>query len=462
MPARKAQTKRFAKDAARTVKKEAKSKANKTFAAKSAKHTLSLSVTGLSADNTGTVNGLMAIIEEKDPKKMRASARETLGRLTQKQFTGALTASDKILFAYACTCSNSNLNGYSTLDEKHIAEIQSLLSQIQAYADDTTQLRPLNFLMLASPGAGKSHFIKCVAESLSSRDVSAITFNMASMSSSEDLMRPLDEARNAKVEDKLPLLFLDEFDTTDKHYALLLPLLWDGTLSLGQRDIKVGKIVIVLAGSDPRLPDMLNQAKTMASELPVPEGMSPKLIDLFSRINGSVVRIPPFLAPGEGTDRRTDKVAIASSLLQKRFGKELRYAPLALFRLVVNVNFRYGVRSIAHMIDLIPYKKSVKSLSLDQLALPLGSPAALRKSSLAYHVIDDEDHAHGIVDKWKSASSCKDLIPISTSIDPSRYGSREAVREFMLRTLIAAELESLSSDVSQKNLAKLKKTKKKA
>jgi len=44
----------------------------------------------------------------------------------------------------------------------------------------------------------------------------------------------LDRARNEAVESRTPLLFLDEFDSfPSKNYPLLLPLMWDGRLSLG-------------------------------------------------------------------------------------------------------------------------------------------------------------------------------------------------------------------------------------
>ena len=64
----------------------------------------------------------------------------------------------------------------------------------------------------------------------------------------DDFTKPLDAVRNLKVNDKLPLLFLDEFDCDDRNYPILLPLLWDGELQVGQRDLKVGKVVIILGG----------------------------------------------------------------------------------------------------------------------------------------------------------------------------------------------------------------------
>jgi hypothetical protein len=132
--------------------------------------------------------------------------------------------------------SRSVLADYATLDWKHRSEIISLRNRIRDYADDTSRTRPLNIIMQAEPGSGKSHFIKCLAKSPRlSFTVAAVTFNMSGMQSVEDLIQPLEAVRNQKVLDKTPILFLDEFDSADSNYPLLLPLLWDGELHIGHR-----------------------------------------------------------------------------------------------------------------------------------------------------------------------------------------------------------------------------------
>lgn len=121
--------------------------------------------------------------------------------------------------------SESLLKGYATLDDQHRAEITKLKEQITAYLRDTSRKRPFNALMLAAPGAGKSHFIKQLATAMPDERVQAVTFNMATMQSAEDMAQPVDELRNLKVNDRFPLLFLDEFDSDPSRYPALLPLL---------------------------------------------------------------------------------------------------------------------------------------------------------------------------------------------------------------------------------------------
>ncbi|MEQ8694727.1 MAG: ATP-binding protein [Gammaproteobacteria bacterium] len=370
-----------------------------------------------------------------DSLESRQAARETVHRLTIEPLESPITISDKLAFAISCDVSDRVMRGYATLNDDHSAEIDQLIYSIESYSKDASQRRPLNFLMLASPGAGKSHFIKCIANRLDHRRVRAHTFNMASMTTSDELVRPLDEARNAKVEDKLPLLFLDEFDASPSHYGLLLPLLWDGELSVGQRDLKLGKIVIVLAGSSPSLPEALEHAKSMRSEIPLPHGTNPKLIDLFSRINGSVVRIPPFHDSARQIDRRTDKVMVATQLLKHRFENRVAMVPLSLLRFIAHACFRYDVRSIAHLIDLIPRENA--SLHMSRVDLPLGSTDDLRKSSLAYHVVDDKDQAYGVVDLWNSVSSMEDTVPIGPIARmPFRHGLDDPLRDYRLSSAL--------------------------
>jgi hypothetical protein len=369
-----------------------------------------------------------------------SAARSSIMELVTMSTPQVITAEKRLRFALSVVLSVRRLNGYATLDEGHATDIVKMIGVMEQYIDDKSRKRPKNFLMLASPGAGKSHFIGCVADHLKSRRVTAVTFNMASMSSSEELGRALDEARNAKVDDRVPLLFLDEFDSADSNFALLLPLLWDGELSVGQRTLKLGRGIVVLAGSDPSLPDALAHAKSFRSEIPLQQGRSPKLIDLFSRINGSVLAIPPFVDKARAIDRRADKVAIAVQLLRRRFGKELEQVSLSFFRLVANATFRYDVRSIAHLVDFIPpLKTGVKSLIANELGLPLTSIQELRESSLAYHLVDDVNHAHGVIGLWEFEKQFDQLMPLGIVDQIEKYvlnEEMESIRYFGLATAL--------------------------
>lgn len=322
--------------------------------------------------------------------------------------------SSDLKFALAIKESQSLLDGYSTLDVLHRRDIHKLINQITAYLEDGTRKRPLNALMIASPGAGKSHFIRQLAKKMRDKDVRAVTYNMATMQSTDDMAQPVDELRNLKVNDQFPLLFLDEFDSDPSRYAALLPLLWDGELQIGHRDLKLGKAVIILAGSNPDLPKAMDQSAKMRLEMDLTEKLIPnsKLIDLLSRINGGVLTIPDLDLRSENRDRRVDKVCIAVELIKNRFGNDITEVPRSLLRFIANTSFRYGVRSIAHLIDMIE-NQALQGTALkgDKLKLPITSEKDLQESSLMLHFLD-KDQGFGIVNRWEDFSKDKMIVKL--------------------------------------------------
>jgi hypothetical protein len=308
--------------------------------------------------------------------------------------------------------SSQLLGDYVTLDWPHYQAITRVRSAISQYAEDKSRRRPLNIMMQAEPGSGKSHLVKSLAKSISKHNAVAIDYNMASLQSIEDFLQPLDSVRNVKVQDKLPILFLDEFDSDPSRYPLLLPLMWDGELNIAHRNLKLGKLVIILAGSSVSIGAAISTAKGMQAAGAAESG---KLIDLVSRINGGELEIPPLDLVESDRDRRADKVCLTISLLKARFGVDLELIPLSLLRFVATSKFRYGVRSLAHFIDLIqPFSgdaESTTELLPKQLQFPLNNITSLRNSSLAYHVFS-EDGAAAIVDHWKSVSSEEAVVRI--------------------------------------------------
>lgn len=296
--------------------------------------------------------------------------------------------------------STMTLGTYVTLDWDHRVEINKIKRRILNYSQDYSQKRPLNILMIASPGSGKSHFIKCLAERLKNDDVGAITYNMASFQNIDDLLQPLEAVRNMKVQDVIPILFLDEFDSVPSNYHLLLPLLWDGEILLGHRDLKLGKIVIILAGSDPNITKIIKDCQNMRDDSFQTKDNT-KLVDLLSRINGGTFEIPDLDLVKGDRDRRVDKICLTLSLLQRRFGDNLQVVPWALLNFISKTKFRYGVRSITHFIDLIPLPDEInEKLILEDLKLPLNTEKELKGSSLAYHIKADND-IPSIIEEWE-------------------------------------------------------------
>lgn len=317
-------------------------------------------------------------------------------------------------------------NDYVTLDWKHRSDVFNIIHTIRKYAEDRTRRRPFNIIMSAEPGSGKSHLVKCIANSyqLKRYSASAIDCNMTSLQSFEDLIQPLDAVRNLKILDQLPILFLDEFDSRKDMYAKLLPLMWDGEVHIGQRNLKLGKLVIILAGSEDTVKTAMEKAKSM--ECCAISGED-KLADLISRINGGELKIPPLYLEGDlegNQNRNAEKVCMTISLLQARFEQKIELIPWALLKFVAITRFRYGVRSICNLIDLVSlgndekYGKEAEEdyqINLDRLQqLPLNSVDELKGSSLAYHIVS-EGGPEEIVTRWNKCKKCSTLIRVKPS-----------------------------------------------
>jgi hypothetical protein len=329
--------------------------------------------------------------------------------LIEKEVISNSAPDDEVDLTSPVALSARLLGDYVNLDWQHRVDIISLINRIEGYANDKSRSRPLNMIMQAEPGSGKSHFIKCLAKN--SRlvgEVGAVTFNMAGMQSVEDLTQPLDEVRNLKVLDKMPILFLDEFDSDPSKYALLLPLLWDGEVHVGHRDLKTGKVVIILAASGASIDEAMKNAKSMQKAAPV-EGT--KLVDLLSRINGGEFSIPELDVVAEGRDRRTDKVCIAVSLLKQRYGEKLETVPWSFLHFIALTKFRYGVRSITHLVELLP-PVDAENPGIKVERLPFQSVERLKASSLAYHLIS-EDGPAAIMERWKGCIEHKTMVRIA-------------------------------------------------
>ncbi len=299
----------------------------------------------------------------------------------------------------AFAISTSVLPGYATLDAKHIKGINDAITEIEKYCIDPSKKRPINFMLNASPGAGKSHFVGCIAKRMKTPyRIESVGYNMATMENYSELAPALDEARNLKVDDKMPLLFLDEFDTEPSFYALLLPLMWDGEVNLGDRKLRIGRCIIVLAGSDEKLRKELKNARRMEIPDEIDFKDKKKLPDLISRINGGEISIPPFSDSNRNIARKPDKVCIAVALLRKKFGKDLTTVPVAFLRFVARTYFQHGVRSIEHLVGELPFETRSK-LSFNQDIPEMESQDSLLESNLAYHLGSSTD-VRGVHTNW--------------------------------------------------------------
>lgn len=308
--------------------------------------------------------------------------------------------------------SKTTLGDYVTLDIEHRDDILVVRENIINYILDDNRKRPLNILLSSPPGSGKSFFVDNLAKSIEEKDVSHVEMNMSSVRDINDFHGPLDQVRNLKVDDKFPILFLDEFDSDLSNISMLLPLLWDGKLNIGNTKLSLGKIVIILAGSTPEVKKALKYAKDIGTDITGKNLSNKKLIDVISRINGGEIIIPKFDAKSASRNRKVDKICIAISLILRRYEK-LEYISWSMLKFISEINFKHGVRSITHLIDLLPTTLSNTSRlsNTDLEELPFSDPSVLDSDSLAYHLYD-ENGPKDICELWSNYQKYNVLVNV--------------------------------------------------
>ncbi|MHB8104176.1 MAG: AAA family ATPase [Dehalococcoidales bacterium] len=238
--------------------------------------------------------------------------------------------------------SERTLPGFVTLDASLATAIDNIQKSIQNYVDDKTRRRPYNVLMLAEPGSGKSHLVNCLAKSL---NIPHVTGNLSALDNLGVLTYVVNEARNYKAQDRVPLIFLDEVDNNQSNYSALLPLLWDGELFVSGQAMKLGRCIIICAASKQgwvgSYLDNKERTKTGIQSL--------KLPDFFSRFNGGIFEIHSL----NDESRKLDKLVISVKLILRRF-PEVKYVSLGFLQFFCYLNVEHDVRSLEFLIDLVP------------------------------------------------------------------------------------------------------------
>lgn len=301
------------------------------------------------------------------------------------------------------------LGEYVTLSEDLLGKLKSLMEKIEEYCSDRSLLRPLNFMLNASPGSGKSWLVKHLSKTL---DMKLEVINMAGWSEIDDFHQPIKKLKDYidAADDNFGILFIDEFDSNIDNLKLLLPLMWDGEFRYAESRVNIENVIIILAGSSPNIEKVNRLARTMDDSLFQIDGnqelYGSKLIDLLSRINGGIYNIPKF---DNGKNSSVDQVCVAVSILKRRFD-DLTHIPWSLLKFISKTHFRYSTRSIGTLLNLISNESyNDNKIELADFELPLGDHNRLYNSVLSYHLLIGEA-PYEIVNRWNKYKDINNLV----------------------------------------------------
>ncbi len=171
---------------------------------------------------------------------------------------------------------------YGTLD-KYVcpggtkrSRINELVQALHVFRTNPTPKVPLNALLVAEPGWGKSYLAKCLSNYF---DFDFLSYSIAQMSTTKELVDSFKEISSIqKQSDKPCLVFIDEIDAEisgNSSLGLLLSPMWDGVFKSEGYTNKIDPCIWIFAGT--------KSQETMTS--------FPKGRDFISRINGPVIDI---------------------------------------------------------------------------------------------------------------------------------------------------------------------------
>jgi len=141
---------------------------------------------------------------------------------------------------------------FAVVDPEEISIYRRLQNLMRKYTDDPNEKTPLGLAVFGSPGMGKTYGIKKVVDTLKKK-TELFECNLAQFTSADNLAKKLLEARSSAWEGRIPVIFLDEFDSSFQEepfgwFKHLLALLQDGTFRYQGNSYPLGKAFVICAG----------------------------------------------------------------------------------------------------------------------------------------------------------------------------------------------------------------------
>lgn len=178
------------------------------------------------------------------------------------------------------------LGRVTVFDRSEIENIRNIRKQVDFYDRFDDGKKPLNIAVFGPPGAGKSFIVKALANSMfegKKTKPSFLTFNLSQFREESELSGAFHAVRDEVLRGKLPVVFWDEFDSTDYRWlkSLIGPM-QDGEFQEGNGVHPIGKSVFVFAGG------VTYTMKHFTDKMEEPDYAVKKGPDFQSRINCSL------------------------------------------------------------------------------------------------------------------------------------------------------------------------------
>ncbi|MCJ7632426.1 AAA family ATPase [Candidatus Bathyarchaeota archaeon] len=146
------------------------------------------------------------------------------------------------------------LGKYVTRNPGFKKELLALATLIQEYIKRDSVKRPLNILLAAEPGSGKSFLIEQLADTTSSeKEILFEEYHVAAFYTIDDLYGVFNRVQSHNLAGKIPVILFDEVDAkVENRYVMstFLAPMWNGVFQRGRESFSLGKAIFVFAASN--------------------------------------------------------------------------------------------------------------------------------------------------------------------------------------------------------------------
>lgn len=267
------------------------------------------------------------------------------------------------------------IGSYITCNQEFKDYLLEVKELFENYIKRVNPARPLNVLVAAPPGSGKTFLIKELTKELNANPNYELNFekhNIGSFHNSDDIIETFRSIQSMNLDGLTPVVFYDEVDNDvgdKKVYKYFLDPLSDGKFYNNNRTNTLGKSIMVFAGSYdftlevPRLPngkkikDAIsinykdwsdNQYLALRDRV---KGMADKIADFTDRID-IVIFIPPIENDIIGTDIYCEALNLSIAFIKKHFKKVKKIETAALVILMATVLDSPTIRQAESMVFL--------------------------------------------------------------------------------------------------------------
>lgn len=262
-----------------------------------------------------------------------------------------------------------------SIDRNEIEWIRSVRNLISSYVQSDREL-PVSFAVFGKPGSGKSFAVKQIAKELNAggvdgaKTIAVSEFNLSQLRSTDDLEEMSNVIREANLNNTVPLVFVDEFDssTSEGKYGWLkyfLSPMNDGTFRIRGKDGKTGKVIFCFAGGT------CHTFQEFAALDSTADFVSAKGPDFVSRLRGFINVMPLSVRKANKPILRR---AILLRSLMEQFNRVERYADGIdramidediVFALLTISKYRHEARSLQAIIEMcVPFNGRIAKVSL--------------------------------------------------------------------------------------------------